>query len=195
MIRHTDTDRVSTQKYLSVECIREEALDPSKQYIFALSPHGILILSRCLTYGGLFEKMFPGIVTRTLGATAMFLVPLCREICLWCGAVDASKKTAVSILKKGWSLLIYPGGSREIFLTDSNSSDTALIKRSGFVRLAMENGCDIVPSFVFGEKWLYRHFHFPPVVTDFFLNKLRFPLLLFWGRWMSYMPLVRKLHA
>lgn len=183
----------ASHKYLSVECTREQELDAKKQYIFAISPHGILILSRCLCYGGLFERMFPGIVTRTLGATAMFLVPLCREVCLWCGAVDASKKTAVSILQRGWSLLVYPGGSREIFLTDSNSTDTALVRRSGFVRLAIENGCEIVPTFVFGEKWLYRHLHFPRAVTDFFLNTLRFPLLLFWGRWFTYMPLKRQL--
>jgi len=123
----------------------------------------------------------------------MFYIPLCRDICLWCGAVDAGKKTAVSLLKKGYSLVVYPGGSKEIFKTDPNSKCTQLVKRTGFLRLAMENGCSVVPVFVFGEKWLYSHVHFPKWLTEFFLNRLRVPLLLFWGRWGTYLPYHGKL--
>ena len=36
-------------------------LDPSRQYIFGWHPHGILLLSRFAIYGGLWQKVFPGI--------------------------------------------------------------------------------------------------------------------------------------
>jgi hypothetical protein len=47
----------------------------------------------------------------------MFWVPCCREVCLWMGGVDASKTTAESLLQRGVSLQVYPGGSKEIFET------------------------------------------------------------------------------
>ena len=54
----------------------------------------------------------------------MFWVPGAREICLWMGAVDARKKTAKRVLddKSNLSLFIYPGGSKEIFLTNPKSA-------------------------------------------------------------------------
>ena len=91
--------------------------------------------------------MFPGVPFRVLGASPMFRVPLCREICLWMGAVDAGRVTASRALNEGISVVVYPGGSREIFDTDPNSTETKiyLTKRRGFVRLAMRHGADLVP--------------------------------------------------
>ena len=116
--------------------------------------------------GGWFDLLFPGLETRVLGATPMFWVrvslctrcslqpalaqiPGSREICLWMGAIDANRRTAANVLKKGLSLMvrsrrsgltcmhsacafqIYPGGSKEIFLTDPTSKDTVLVSRKG----------------------------------------------------------------
>ncbi|RLN62092.1 hypothetical protein BBJ28_00025144 [Nothophytophthora sp. Chile5] len=51
-------------KFLGIKVIREEALDSSKKYIFGFHPHGIIVLSRVSTYGGNWDKIFPGIPTR-----------------------------------------------------------------------------------------------------------------------------------
>jgi hypothetical protein len=77
-----------TSRYIGIEVIRTKKLDPSKKYIFGFYPHGILILSRIAMYGGVWEKLFPGIETRVLGASPMFWLPGSREICLWMGAVS-----------------------------------------------------------------------------------------------------------
>ncbi|KAG6579836.1 2-acylglycerol O-acyltransferase 2 [Phytophthora cinnamomi] len=104
-----------------------------------------------------FERMFPGINIRVLGASAMFYVPLGREMCLWMGGVDASRSTGEELLKKGYIIVIYPGGVPEIFKTDPNSKETQLVlkKRLGFIKLAMRERAGLIPTFVFGEKWLY----------------------------------------
>jgi hypothetical protein len=141
-----------SHQYTELELVRTMKLNNKKRYIFAVHPHGILIISRIGVYGGTFERLFPGLDTRTLGASPMFYVPCARDICLWMGAVDASKKTADKVLSQSsplLSLMIYPGGSKEIFLTDPNSSITTIIARRGFIRLAIEHRCDIVPVFVF----------------------------------------------
>lgn len=36
-------------------------------------------------------------------------------------------------------------------------NELVLKKRLGFVKLAMRHGAELVPSFVFGEKFLYKY--------------------------------------
>jgi hypothetical protein len=178
-----------TSRYIGVEVVRTRVLDPSKRYMFAFYPHGILILSRISVYGGVWEMLFPGIETRVLGASPMFYWPGAREICLWMGAVDAAKKVAVRIYSKfNLNLMVYPGGSDEIFETQPDSNITTLIVRKGFIKLAVQNGAEIVPAFVFGEKWLYGVKELPKIIKSFFMKQLRTPLILFWGRYFTWLP-------
>ncbi|OWZ22520.1 Diacylglycerol O-acyltransferase [Phytophthora megakarya] len=185
-------------KFLGIKVIREQALDSAKKYIFGFHPHGIIVLSRVSTYGGNWEKVFPDIPTRgtmtaimtnSLGASTMFYVPLGRELCLWLGGVDASRSTADKVLNDGTSIVVYPGGVPEIFKTDPNSKVNELVlkKRLGFVKLAMRHGAELVPSFVFGEKWLYNMWNPPQGVIDFFRKTLKIPMIIFWGKFM-WMP-------
>jgi hypothetical protein len=77
-----DADSLSAQSYFPLHAIRMAPLDPQRQYIFGWHPHGILVLSRIFCYGGVWEHLFPGLDFRVLGATPMFFVPFCRDICL-----------------------------------------------------------------------------------------------------------------
>lgn len=74
------------------------------------------------------------------------------------GGVDASRSTADKVFKAGNSIVVYPGGVPEIFMVDPNSTVNELVlhKRLGFVKLAIRHGAELVPSFVFGEKYLYK---------------------------------------
>ncbi|KAG5176427.1 diacylglycerol acyltransferase [Tribonema minus] len=177
-------------RYLSLKVERLAELDPSKQYVFGLHPHGILVLSRAATYGPVWPTLFPGIDTRTLAATPLFQAPLVREICLWLGAVDARRAVAAKILAQGTSILLYPGGSREIFTTDGDSKETVLelSRRLGFIRLAVQSGASLVPVFTFGEKWAYSRVMAPRRVWRAALRYFKFPLIAFWGRWFTCTP-------
>ncbi|CAH0481181.1 unnamed protein product [Peronospora belbahrii] len=176
-------------KFLGIKIIREQELDSSKKYIFGYHPHGIVVMSRVTTYGGNWEKLFPDIPTLALGASTMFYVPLGREMCLWLGSVDASRSTADKVLNNGISIAVYPGGVPEIFKTDpySKVNELVLKKRLGFVKLAMRHGADLVPCFVFGEKWLYNVWNPPQGVINFFRKTLKIPTVVFWGKFM-WMP-------
>ncbi|KAG7384006.1 hypothetical protein PHYBOEH_009670 [Phytophthora boehmeriae] len=179
-------------KVLRTKIIREQPLDPTKKYVFGFHPHGILVLSRLAICGGNFENVIPDITYRILGASAMYFVPLGREFCLWMGGVDASRSTADKVFKEGNSVVVYPGGTAEIFRTDPYSTETQLVlqERLGFIKLAMSHGADLVPTFVFGEKWLYNMWTPPKGVTDFFRKTLRIPVLVFWGKfwWIPKAP-------
>lgn len=121
----------------------------------------------------------------------MFYVPFGgREICLWLGAVDANRKTAERILTKhNFSEIVYPGGSQEIFHVDPTSKETVLVARKGFIKLAIQTGTQVVPTFVFGEKWMFHRYVPGKAVVHFFLKVLRIPLILFWGRIWALPPL------
>lgn len=117
------------------------------------------------------------------------VVPLTRRM----GAVDAGRKTAARVLKAGLSMAVYPGGSREIFSTDPNSTETKIYlkRRQGFIRLAMQHGADLVPVFIFGEKRCYKRLNVPASLRDWLLRVLKIPLIVFWGRWFT----VRRRHV
>ncbi|KAJ0401531.1 hypothetical protein ATCC90586_003550 [Pythium insidiosum] len=178
--------------FLGIKIIREQALDSNKKYIFGYHPHGIIVLSRIATYAGNWEALFPNVPYRILGASSVFKVPLGRELCLWLGGVDASRSTAEKVLRSGKSITVYPGGVPEIFLVEPKSKENVIIlkKRLGFVKLAMRHGADLVPTFVFGEKWLYHLWTPSKNVVDFVRKTLQIPLILFWGRfmWMPFRP-------
>jgi hypothetical protein len=50
-----------------------------------------------------------------------------------------------------------------------------------------------VPTFVFGEKWLYNRKELPKWFTRFFMKTMRLPLILFWGRFGTWIPYRRML--
>ena len=183
-----------SQSYFPARLKRTVQLNPSKKYVFGWHPHGILILSRIHVYGGVWEKLFPGIPFRVLGASPMFFVPGCREICLWFGAVDAGRKTAENVLRNNMSVAVYPGGSREIFSTDPNSSITTVVlnKRKGFVKLAVKESAELVPVFVFGEKKCYKRLNVPVKIRDWLLKNLKIPLIIFWGRFLTWYPFMAE---
>lgn len=112
----------------------------------------------------------------------MFFWPLCRDISLALGGVDAGRHIADKVLNAKLSLMVYPGGSEEIFLTEPNSTETRLVvnKRFGFIKLAMRHGTPLVPVAVFNERDAYHKLSAPESVRSWFLQTLKVPLLVFW---------------
>lgn len=54
-------------------------------------------------------------------------------------------------------------------------------------QLAIQQGAAVVPAFVFGEKFLYHRRQIPQAIQNFFMRTLRLPLILFWGRWFTWL--------
>ncbi|CAM9916412.1 unnamed protein product, partial [Phaeothamnion confervicola] len=165
-------------------------LDPSKRYVFGFHPHGNLVLSRIALVGPSWDQLFPGVETRTLAATPIFYFPGAREMSLALGAVDAGRQTAAAMLDEGKSLVLWPGGNREIFCNSPNRKETVLYltRRLGFIKLAMRAGAPLVPTFVFGEKFAYNQIDMPEFVWRTVLRIFKMPVLVFWGRFFTWLP-------
>lgn len=130
--------------------------------------------------------MFPGIVPRVLTLNINFMAPFLREYLLlhgvctfhsfllrkWlrlvanrfsdqnsqcfvpAGSVD--KLAIINLLNNGHSVLVVVGGGSESLLSLPGRYDLVLNRRKGFVRVALETGCSLVPVIGYGETESYR---------------------------------------
>ena len=149
------------RKYLRIRLIcsknlKQAEMTENAQFIFAMFPHGTASDYRILR-DGILHTVFPKTCKkiRALAASVLFRIPVVREMALWTGCVDASRKVAENILKKGYSIIVLPGGEAEQIRTVYQRERIYLKKRKGFVKLAMRKGVPLVPSYVFGASDYY----------------------------------------
>ncbi|KAL6944944.1 hypothetical protein ACO0QE_002386 [Hanseniaspora vineae] len=128
-------------------------------YIFGYHPHGICALG---SFGGLatngcgFDQMFPGIKVSLLTLINNFQIPFYREYLMAAGLSSVSRKNALKLLQKKMSICIVIGGASEALHAGVGNSDLILLKRKGFVKLALEVGnVGLVPIYAFGENDVY----------------------------------------
>jgi 2-acylglycerol O-acyltransferase 2 len=177
----------SSIKWFPLNLVRKEKLDWRKQYIFALHPHGmmpwvILPIGR----GKQWNELFSGIFVRALAASVLFKIPICREGLLWMGVVDASRYNASEALKSGSSISVIVGGSAELLESQPNTDVLILKRRKGFVRLALENGADLVPVYGYGINDLYVQFPWFKKARQWFTSMTQVAPTIGLGRQWGY---------
>ena len=180
--------------YYDATAIREGApLDPNGKYLFAMVPHGIFGVCRAFSGGTLWTDMFPGISARWGSFGGAFYLPGVREFSLCCGCLDAGRPTLTKAIQRGENIMLLPGGSKELLLTDGTSTVTKLVlrDRTGFVRLAIEHGMDLVPGFCFGEKWAHDIVLLPSPLRKL-LYRFRLAGAFLIGRWGTFVGKVER---
>ncbi len=80
-----------------------------------------------------------------LAFDAIFGVPGWRELMRKIGQMPASMENAEAALGDGRSVLLYPGGSYEVFRPWTERNRIVFHRRKGFVRLALKTGVPVVP--------------------------------------------------
>jgi len=168
----------------------ENIKDKNAQYFIAIHPHGPVCFSRMFFVGpGGFRELF-GRPCRMLAASVLYYLPVIREMTLFFGAVDASKRNVEKLLSKGCNLELYPGGLDEMiqYVPDEVVCKT----RTGFLRLALEHGVKVLPVFVFGETSLHSCVKVPgaALIEKLFRVGLVFPV----GRFYSFLPFKKPMH-
>jgi hypothetical protein len=178
-------------QYHDTELIRDspKPFDSDRTYIFGLHPHGhlaflrtIFVFSRHLRW----DKLFPKIKTRTLAASAALKFPGIRECFMWTDAIDASRKSAQKAISKGFSLFIYVGGEKEQLMTDRFTEKVYILDRKGFVKLALQEGCDLVPCYQFGQNDLYESVDWFTKERRWLQEKFKIAIPLYHGRFLMW---------
>ncbi|CAI5964206.1 unnamed protein product [Closterium sp. NIES-65] len=90
-------------------------------------------------------------------AGAFFVVPIVRNILNNLGLVSVDKPAIVRTLRNKNHVTITIGGVKEICLGTSPDYDTLyLMKRKGFIKVAMDEKVGIVPIYNFNENQIFR---------------------------------------
>jgi len=117
-----------------------------------------------------------------------FYCPWLREILLWMGLCSASRESCDNILGKGpgSAIMLVVGGAAESLETEPGTY-RLMLGRQGFVRVALDNGADLVPVLGFGENDIFDTAYQAPNTTarrlqEFARKKIGFATPLFWGR-------------
>lgn len=58
-------------------------------------------------------------------------------------------------------MIIALGGAEELLHMKEGTLDLVLLKRKGFVKIALKTGCDLVPIIGFGENELFTNMRHP----------------------------------
>ena len=173
-----------------------EKLRACEQGILAAAPHGVVSFNHALFMtdcAGFFRDGVWPVDRRDLAASFVFKVPFYREFLLFLGNVDASGRVARRVVATGRSLFVYPGGEAEQMRAAPGRHIAYWKRRKGFVRLAVEAGLPLIPTYVFGENELYAPL---PVATGFRLwvcATFRVAVPLGFGRW--WCPLLPRKRA
>mmetsp|Transcript_15921 Transcript_15921/g.21054 ORF Transcript_15921/g.21054 Transcript_15921/m.21054 type:complete len:356 (-) Transcript_15921:167-1234(-) len=139
------------RKYFDWEMVISEELDPKKKYMFAEFPHGIFPMGTFLS-ASVVPEYFPGQKIFGMGASVIFRGPVYRHIMAWIGTKPVTKQNFKEIYDQGHHAVVCVGGIAEIFLVSKQSENIYLNKRKGFVKVAIENGANLVPMFFYGNS-------------------------------------------
>lgn len=90
-----------------------------------------------------------------------------RDVLAAYGAVVGSPDSARELMRHDQTILVFPGGAREIAKFKGEAYQLRWDGRSGFARLASENGYPIVPAALVGGDDVYTS----PITRDSFVGR------------------------
>jgi len=127
---------------------------PRDQPLLFAGNHTILgVLDAPLLLVGLHEQL--GIFPRTVGDHLHFRVPAWRTLLERFGVVDGTRENVRALMAAGETIVVFPGGAREVFKRRGERYTLIWGKRTGFARLAIEHGYPIVPFAAVGAEDFY----------------------------------------
>jgi hypothetical protein len=176
--------------------------DPEKKYILAAHPHGMLcdgIFNGCaraepnFKVDGRFEKLAPGVRGTLCFAPAVQSYPLYGELC-GKHCTDSSAGTVRKTLAQGYTPVVCPGGFSEAVYTGASPDyDYAFLAgRVGFLKIAIEQGVDVIPYYTFGLADMYRGFAHKRHERAVWSQDSGLPGVLPFGKYWSTVPLTEE---
>lgn len=118
---------------------------------------------------------------RALGDRFHFHVPLWRDMLQRWGVVEGSRENCARLMEEGWPILVFPGGGREVMKNRGEAYQLLWKDRTGFARMAMQYGYDIVPFAAVGADDAYS--------IHYDANDFRASVL---GKWLTRHGLMKK---
>jgi len=186
----------SCHRYFPVSLDLDLATLPD-QFVLTLHPHGPFPLAASILMPQLALKNDARLRrVRFAAASAVFWLPLVRDVYVALGCVEASRTTLTRCLKAGLSVAILPGGEAEQLLVcpPEFPTEDLVAPRDGLFRLALETGAPIVPAYGFGERDAYRSSAYGLAARRAWSKRYRVGVPFAWGRYWFF-PFVPRRQA
>ncbi|MEI8256092.1 MAG: lysophospholipid acyltransferase family protein [Deltaproteobacteria bacterium] len=124
---------------------------PVDRPLLFVGNHTIIgVLDIPLLFFELYERK--GIYLRALGDHLHFKIPLWGRFLASFGVVDGTRENCAQLMAAGESILVFPGGGREVAKRKNEKYRLIWKERLGFARMAIEHGCTIVPFAAVGVE-------------------------------------------
>ena len=134
--------------YFTPTFIGAEQLDASQpaMYVGNHSMYGVLDSPMLIDY--LYNEHQVAVVS--IADHSHFYLPLWRSVVKKFGAGDGVPAYVREAMQQGYSILVFPGGGREVLKREGEQYHLIWKQRYGFLKLAQEFGYDIVPFAALG---------------------------------------------
>lgn len=145
--------------------------------MFGYHPHGLIPAAAAwFHHTPQWRERFPETRPVTLGASAIFLAPVLRDVVMWSGARTVSRRSMARALAEGHSIVLCPGGQAELVEHEEGNTTVLCTHHKGFIRMAIEAGAAVCPVFVFGEAQAQRNLLPWKSLQRWTIRKLGFPV-------------------
>lgn len=141
------------RRYFRPEFIGLNALDLGKPALFVGNHTRYGLLDVPLLIEHLY--VHHGVLLRSLGDRDHFAVPFWRDVLSKGGMVLGTPDNCDVLMRAGESVLVFPGGAREVWRRKGEEYTLMWKERLGFVRQAIKHGYDIIPFGALGPDECY----------------------------------------
>jgi 1-acyl-sn-glycerol-3-phosphate acyltransferase len=129
--------------YFTPKLLGAEHVDPNRPGLF-VGNHAIFgVIDSPLFASELYSRT--GVYPRSLGDHFHFDVPGWGDLLIRYGAVPGTRENCSRLMQAGQHVLVFPGGAREVAKRRSEINRLTWKNRTGFARMAIEHGYDIIP--------------------------------------------------
>lgn len=130
-----------------------ENVDPQRPALF-VGNHGLYgLIDSPLFVAELYRET--GVYPRALGDHFHFVIPGWGAMLERFGAVDGTPENCQALMESGQHVLVFPGGGREVAMRKGEEHRLVWKQRTGFARMAIAHGYDIIPFASAGCDFTY----------------------------------------
>lgn len=130
-----------------------DAVNPARPTMFVANHTLYALLDPALYISELYQTH--NIYPRAMGDYLMFRLPGIRQLASQLGIVRGDRENCARLMRAGEPILVFPGGAREAAKRKGEQYSLHWSDHTGFARLAIEHGYDVIPVGSVGpdEAW------------------------------------------
>lgn len=123
-----------------------------------------------------------------LGEKNLWRIPLFDRLARFIDAVPGEPESAVSLLRRGEIVVVYPGGIDDSFKLSSERHKLQWGRRSGFAKVALAAGVPVVPVAALGVDDMFTVLARERWIGRALFGSRKYDLPIAYGRWGTPVP-------